>query len=72
MRAVEATKAGLNNRIGKTYTFIVLHDPTKSGYLVYALATGKDPSEVVLGIHYRVTVSADGSKVERVDALFTR
>lgn len=67
--ALEATKASLKGRIDKTYKFIVLHDPTKSGYLVYALATSKDPNDIVLGIHYRVTVSADASRVERVDPL---
>jgi hypothetical protein len=68
-RALEATKAALSKRIDKSYKFIVIHDPRKSGYLVYALATSKDPDDVVFGIHYRVTVSADGNKAERVDTL---
>jgi len=68
-RALEITRAVLKGRIDSTCKFIVLHDPTKGGYLVYALATSKDPNIVVLGIHYRVTVSADGNKIERVDAL---
>jgi hypothetical protein len=68
-RALEAARAALSGRIDKSYKFIVLHDPMKRGYLVYALATSKDPDDVVFGIHHRVTVSADGNKVERVDAL---
>ena len=68
-RALDSAKAALGARIDKSHKFIVLHDPTKSGYLVYALATSKDPDDVVFGIHYRVTVSADGNKAERVDGL---
>jgi hypothetical protein len=68
-RALRATKTALNSRIDNTYNFTVLHDPTKSGYLVYALATSKGASDVVFGIHYRVTVSADGNNVKQVDAL---
>src|SRR4051812_31655034 len=51
------------------YDYVVLDDPKGSGFLVYALgATGKR-DEVVLAGHFRVTVSADGDKAERVDAL---
>jgi hypothetical protein len=49
------------------YNYVVLDDPDGSGFLVYALAHSK--SEIILGGHFRVTVSADGSKAERVDAL---
>ena len=50
------------------YRFAVLTDPERKGYLVYALATSRNPRDIVLGIHYRVSVSADG-KVQRVDPL---
>jgi len=49
------------------YNYVVLDDPDGSGFLVYALAHSKN--EIILGGHFRVTVSADGSKAERVDAL---
>jgi hypothetical protein len=49
------------------YKYVVLDDPDGSGFLVYALAYSR--KEIILGGHFRVTVSADGSKVERVDAL---
>jgi len=49
------------------YKYVVLDDPDGSGFLVYALAYSK--KEIILGGHFRVTVSADGSKAERVDAL---
>jgi hypothetical protein len=47
---------------------VVLDDPDGSGFLVYALGA-RSSSEVVLAGHFRVTVSADGGKAERVDAL---
>ena len=52
-----------------SYNFEVLDAPDGKGFLVYALASTKDPDEVVVGGHYRVTVSADGTKAEQVDAL---
>lgn len=51
------------------YKFEVLDDPDRSGFLVYALAGSKNPNDVVIGGHYRVTVSADGKNVKSVDAL---
>jgi hypothetical protein len=49
------------------YDFLVVNDPDGSGFLVYAMPT--KPGEVILGGNFRVTVSADGSKAERVDAM---
>ena len=51
------------------YNFEVLDDPDGSGFLVYALAATKKNGEILTGGHYRVTVSADGSKAEQVDLL---
>ena len=51
------------------YEYVVLNDPDGSGFLVYALGKGPKPGDVVVCGHFRVTVSADGNKVERVDAL---
>jgi len=54
---------------GRNYNFEVLDDPeNKGGFIVYGLATSNDPDEVVVGGHYRVTVTEDG-RVRRVDAL---
>jgi hypothetical protein len=51
------------------YDYVVLDDPDGSGFLVYALGRTSNPGDVVLAGHFRVTVSADGAKAERVDAL---
>ena len=54
---------------GRSYNFEVLDDPeNKGGFIVYGLPTSNDADEVVVGGHYRVTVSEDG-RVKRVDAL---
>ena len=50
------------------YRFAVLSDPERQGYLVYALATSRNARDVVVGLHYRFSVSPEG-KVQRVDPL---
>jgi hypothetical protein len=51
------------------YDFLVIDDPDGSGFLVYAVPMSTKPGEVLLGGNFRVTVSADGIKAERVDAM---
>lgn len=52
------------------YNTVVLPDVDGKGFLVYALAATTDPNLVFIVGHYRMTVSEDGTKVERVDRLF--
>ncbi|MEY2509626.1 MAG: hypothetical protein QOE26_389 [Verrucomicrobiota bacterium] len=67
-RARQTGIDAVKNRLFKIhYDYVVLDDPDGSGFLVYALPT--KPGEIVLGGHLRVTVSADGGKAERLDAL---
>jgi hypothetical protein len=67
-RARDTAVAALKGRLFDIpYNYVVVDDPDGSGFLVYALAHAKN--EIILGGHFRVTVSADGSKAERVDAL---
>jgi hypothetical protein len=67
-RARETAIAALKGKLFNiSYDYVVLDDPDGSGFLVYALAHAKN--EIILGGHFRVTVSADGTKAERVDAL---
>jgi hypothetical protein len=67
-QAQQTAIGALKGRLFKIrYDFLVVDDPDRSGFLVYAMPT--KPGEVVLGGNFRVTVSADGSKAERVDAL---
>lgn len=53
----------------RPYNFEVLDDPDGDGFLVYSLAATTDANEIVAGGHSRVTISADGTTVESVDAL---
>ena len=67
-RAQQTAIDALKGRLFKIrYDFLVVDDPDGSGFLVYAMPTR--PGEIMLGGNFRVTVSADGSKAERVDAM---
>jgi hypothetical protein len=69
-RARETAAAAVRGRLfDAPYNFEVVDDPDGSGFLVYALAATGKADQYVLGGHVRVTVSADGTKPERVDAL---
>jgi hypothetical protein len=67
-RAKRAATEALPRLQKQNYRFVVLSDPERKGYLVYALATSRNPEDIVVGLHYRFSVSAD-SRVERVDLL---
>lgn len=70
LKARNTASAALRGRLFEViYNFEVLDDPDGSGFLVYALGASTKPDEVVLGGHFRVTVSAGGAKAKRVDAL---
>jgi hypothetical protein len=69
-RARETAVAALQGKLFDTrYDYVVLSDPDGKRLLVYALAAAKYTDQVVMAGHFRVTVSADGTKAERVDAL---
>lgn len=54
----------------RSYNIVILPDPEAEGYLVYALAATTEPDAVMVGGHYRFTVSKDGEKLLRSDELF--
>ena len=67
-QARDTAIAAVKGRLFKIrYDFLVVDDPDGSGFLVYAIPT--KAGEIVLGGDFRVTVSADGRKAERVDAM---
>ena len=69
-KARETGAAAVRGRLfDAPYNMEVLDDPDGSGFLVYALAATAKAEQFILGGHLRVTVSADGTKAERVDAL---
>lgn len=67
--AMQAVLSRLNGAYGAKYKIEVLNDPDGSGFLVYALPTFRDRSAIYLGGNFRITVSADGTKAERIDDL---
>ena len=69
-RARQAAIAALRGMLFDIhYDYVVLNDPDGSGFLVYALGQGSKPGDTVVFGHFRVTVSVDGEKAQRVDAL---
>jgi hypothetical protein len=69
-RAQQTAIAALRGRLfDLRYDYVVLNDPDGKGFLVYALGKTGKPGEVVLAGHVRVTVSADGTRAERIDPL---
>jgi hypothetical protein len=51
------------------YNSVVLKDPERDGWLVWSLAPMPKLRTIPIGIHYRFTISADGTKIIRRDAL---
>ncbi len=51
------------------YNFVVLPNIGANGFLVYALAATMDPNLVIIGGHYRFTISSDGRRIEQTDRL---
>jgi hypothetical protein len=69
-KARETALAAVVNRLFDVpYNAEVLDDPDGSGFLVYFLAASNRSGDRILGGHFRITVSADGSKAEQIDAL---
>src|SRR5690242_20079513 len=56
-RATRAAMDALPQLDRQRYHFAVLTDPERKGYLVYALATSRNLEDIVVGLHYRVSVS---------------
>ncbi len=69
-RAKQTAMAALQGKLFNIhYDYVVLDDPDGSGFLVYALGATNNPYKIVIAGHFRVTVSANGQKAERIDAL---
>jgi hypothetical protein len=69
-RAKETAVGALKGKLfNAQYDYVVLSEPDGKRFLVYALASLQNSTSVVMAGHFRVTVSADGTKAERIDAL---
>ena len=61
----------IERRCSDRYNTIALKDPESDGWLVWALAATVDPNLILIGGHYRFTISADGKTIRARDALST-
>jgi hypothetical protein len=59
----------ITQRCSTTYNTIVLKDPSGEGWIVWVMAATTDPDAIMMGVHYRFTISADGSRIISQDAL---
>jgi hypothetical protein len=67
-RARQTAIAAVKDRLFEVrYDYVVLDDPDGTGFLVYALALADTRRTIQTGGHFRVTVSAEGGTVERID-----
>lgn len=68
-RARQIAIAQITQRCSERYNTVVLPNEQEEGYLVYLLAGTAKPRLMMVGGHYRVTVSADGNRVIRTEPL---
>jgi hypothetical protein len=54
----------------RSYNTVVLPDPAGRGFLVYVLAATDDANKIIVGGHYRFSISEKGDKILRTDPLF--
>jgi hypothetical protein len=54
----------------RAYNTVLLRDPAGKGFLVYTLAATTEENKIVVGGHYRFSISETGEKVLRIDPLF--
>ena len=71
LTAREAARPYLKNPCAGRYDSATLPDPEGKGILVYALALSDDPKEVMIGGHYRFSMSTDGKTMNHADELST-
>jgi hypothetical protein len=70
----KARRLALDNierRCSDRYNTVAIKDPESDGWLVWALAASLDPNAILIGGHYRFTISADGKAIRSRDALST-
>lgn len=68
-RAVALARTGVTQPCSNRYNSVILPDPDGDGWLVWMFAATTEPDVVMLGGHYRFTVSADGRRIEQADRL---
>lgn len=60
--------SGVTEPCSPAYNTVVLEDPERDGWLVYALSASTEPG-MIIGGHYRFSVSRDGTRIVQADRL---
>lgn len=68
-KARQLTRPLITHPCSNRYNSIVIKDPTSPSWLVCWIAATADPGVILVGGHYRFTVTPDGSAVESADRL---
>jgi hypothetical protein len=69
-RARQLALDNVKERCSDIYNTIALKDPGSDRWIVWALAATKtDPDLIIIGGHYRFTITADGKTIVQKDAL---
>jgi hypothetical protein len=59
----------IDRACSERYNTIALKEPQSHGWLVWSIASTTDPDAVIIGGHYRFTISSDGRTIRQKDAL---
>ena len=59
----------VNRMCAETMNTVALKDPQGDGWLVWAMAATTKPDTMIVGGHFRFTISKDGKSIVRKDAL---
>jgi len=69
LRARQLARRQVSQPCAQRYNTVALPDGSTGNLLIYALAATDDPNLVLMGGHYRITVSGDGRNVRLVEKL---
>jgi hypothetical protein len=69
-KAIRLVIENIPQEYSPNYNTVVLPDPAGKGLLVYALAATTEDDQILVGGHYRFSVSATGEKISQIDRLF--
>lgn len=69
-RAQLLAEKSIGRPASDTHHIVVLPDPENDGWLAYALAATSGRDEVMIGGHYRFTISKDGQELRQSDPLY--
>lgn len=70
LRARRLALSSVRDRCSERYNTVVVRQNSGGDLLVYALAVSAEAGKMMVGGHYRITVTPDGQKIVKVEKLF--